>query len=134
MEPPAGVHHIALQVRDLGAVEAFYRQVLGLGVLRRWPADAGGGGGERAIWIDLGAGSFLALERVPPGGPPRRDDAAAGLHLIALRISREARGTWEDRLRAAGIAIFHRTAYTLYLRDPEGNRVGLSHWPEAAEG
>jgi hypothetical protein len=24
------------------------------------------------------------------------------------------------------------TAYTLYVLDPDGNRVGLSHYPEAA--
>jgi len=23
----------------------------------------------------------------------------------------------------------HRTRWTLYLRDPEGNRIGLSHYP-----
>jgi len=33
---------------------------------------------------------------------------------------------WEERLAATGIAIEDRTAHTLYLRDPDGHRVGLT--------
>ena len=33
---------------------------------------------------------------------------------------------WEARLREAGIPIDDRTAYTLYVRDPDGHRIGLS--------
>jgi catechol 2,3-dioxygenase-like lactoylglutathione lyase family enzyme len=33
---------------------------------------------------------------------------------------------WEARLQEAGIPIDDRTAYTLYVRDPDGHRVGLS--------
>lgn len=132
---PGGVHHVAIGVRDLAACEAFYTGVLGLPVLRRWPAGEGAAG-DRSVWLDLGGGAFLALERA---GEPR-DDAGApapapGAHgylMIALAIPRAARGAWEQRLAAAGVAIAHRTSYTLYLTDPEGNRVGLSHWPEAA--
>jgi catechol 2,3-dioxygenase-like lactoylglutathione lyase family enzyme len=131
-----GFHHLAIQVRDLAAVETFYAATLGLKVAKRWPAKDGAG--ERSVWLDVGdgAGSFLALERVA-GGPTAAEEPARGerpgLHLIALRIERGARADWERRLAAAGVAVEARTAYTLYVRDPEGNRVGLSHWPEAAE-
>jgi hypothetical protein len=40
---------------------------------------------------------------------------------------------WEERLHAGGVEVVHRTRWTLYVRDPEGNRVGLSHHPEPAE-
>jgi catechol 2,3-dioxygenase-like lactoylglutathione lyase family enzyme len=131
-----GFHHLAIQVRDLAAVEAFYATTLGLKVAKRWPAKDGAG--ERSVWLDVGdgEGSFIALERVA-GGPAAVDDAARGerpgLHLVALRIERGARDEWERRFTAAGVAVEARTAYTLYVRDPEGNRVGLSHWPEAAD-
>ena len=132
--PPGGVHHVAIAVRDLAGCEAFYASVLGLPVLRRWPA-ADGAEGDRSVWMDLGGGAFLALERASAGGaaparPPVAD--AAGYLMIALRIARAARADWEARLAAAGVAVVDRTAYTLYIADPEGNRVGLSHWPEAA--
>jgi glyoxylase I family protein len=140
---PGGVHHVAIAGRDLGALEAFYTSVLGLPVLRRWPAAEAGQPAEaqedrapdRAVWLDLGNGAFLALERSPEahGAEDRARSAAPaqGYLMIALRIARAARAGWEARLAAAGVAIVHRTVYTLYVADPEGNRIGLSHWPEA---
>jgi glyoxylase I family protein len=140
-DAPGGVHHVAIAVRDLALCEAFYASVLGLPVLRRWPA-ADGAEGDRSVWMDLGGGAFLALERASSGGdaPTGRPSEVAdivadapGYLMIALRIARPARADWEARLAAAGVAVVHRTAYTLYVADPEGNRVGLSHWPEAAQ-
>ena len=134
---PGGVHHVAVGVRDLAACEAFYTGVLGLPVLRRWSAGEGTAG-DRSVWLDLGGGAFLALERAgEPGadaGAPPPAPRAHGYLMIALAIARAARATWEQRLAAAGVAIVHRTSYTLYVTDPEGNRVGLSHWPDAAAG
>jgi len=125
---PGGVHHLAIAVRDLVASAEFYENVLGLPVRRRWPA-IDGGDQDRSVWLDLGDGAFLALERTN-GEPVPHDDQTPGFQLVALRIPRAARADWEARLAAAGVAVVHRTAHTIYLRDPEGNRVGLSHWPE----
>jgi catechol 2,3-dioxygenase-like lactoylglutathione lyase family enzyme len=128
-----GFHHLAIQVRDLAATERFYREVLGLAVLKRWPAADGGG--DRSVWLDVGDGAFLALERVAGGATADEDPARGarpGLHLVALRIERAARDAWLRRLAAAGVDVYARTAFTLYVRDPEGNRVGLSHWPDGA--
>jgi catechol 2,3-dioxygenase-like lactoylglutathione lyase family enzyme len=122
-------HHLAIQCADLARCERFYREVLGLEVLRRWPLPDGG---DRSVWLRVGEG-FLALERadrVAAARPWR--DGEPGLHLVALRIPREERPTWEARLAARGAEVVHRTRWTLYVRDPEGNRVGLSHWPDAA--
>lgn len=122
-------HHVAIQCADLGACERFYREVLGLSVLRRWPREDGS---DRSVWLTIGDG-FLALERAAEPGPPSLwRDGRAGLHLIALRIRPEERSRWEESFRARGIPIAHRTRWTLYVRDPEGNRVGLSHYPEDA--
>jgi catechol 2,3-dioxygenase-like lactoylglutathione lyase family enzyme len=124
-------HHVALQCRDLDRCERFYREVLGLDVLRRWPAV---GGGDRSVWLAVGEG-FLALERAEgaPGGAledlPWRD-GKPGLHLVALRIGAAERGPWEARLAELGVPVVHRTRWTIYLRDPEGNRVGLTHYPD----
>jgi catechol 2,3-dioxygenase-like lactoylglutathione lyase family enzyme len=124
------VHHLALQVHDLARCEAFYREVLGLPVLRRWPGE---GGGTRSVWLSLGGEAFLALERVEgrPLDSPWRD-GRPGAHLAALRIAPGERAAWEARLAAAGVPVVHRTRWTIYLRDPEGNRIGLSHHPAEA--
>ena len=134
--PP--VHHLAIQCRDLPACERFYREVLGLPLLRRWPRQQGG---DRAVWLDLGGGAFLALERVegapagPAGAAPAPDappwrDGRPGFHLLALSIGAGERAGWEARLAAAGAPVVHRTRWTSYVFDPEGNRIGLSHHPE----
>jgi glyoxylase I family protein len=128
-----GAHHVAVQVRALAAAEAFYTGVLGLPVLRRWPEPDGT---PRAVWLDLGDGTFLALEKAAPDAVLPRErpfrDGQAGVHLVALRIAPEARNAWETRLAAHGVEVVHRSKWTLYVRDPEGNRVGLSHHPHDA--
>jgi catechol 2,3-dioxygenase-like lactoylglutathione lyase family enzyme len=128
-------HHLAVQCADLERCERFYREVLGLEVLRRWPREEGTG--DRSVWLSVGegeAGGFLALERAEEASEPRPwRDGRAGLHLVALRIASSARRTWEDRLEIAGVRVVHRTRWTVYFHDPEGNRVGLTHYPEDAE-
>lgn len=137
-----GVHHLAIQVRDLAAAERFYVGLLGLPVLRRWPGE---GGTERSLWVEVGGApgtgsdSFLALEVVPvrTAQPTTSEDPGRagrpGHHLLALSIARSDRATWEARLAAAGVPITGRSAFTLYFCDPEGNRLGLSHYPDAAD-
>ena len=129
---PLAFHHVAIQCADLARCEAFYREVLGLAVLRRWPRE---GGGDRSVWLAVGdaAEGFLALERAdePPEARPWRD-GTAGLHLFALRIGAGERRAWEDRLEEAGVLVVHRTRWTIYFHDPEGNRIGLTHHPHDA--
>lgn len=137
MTAARGVHHLAIQVRDLAASERFYCETLGLAVLRRWPAADGAG--DRSIWVDTGDGAFLALEvtTAAPGAPVADTGAPpypAGLHLVALRIDAGERAAWKERFARAGVAVYHQTAFTIYVRDPEGNRIGLSHYPVPAGG
>ena len=124
---PMQVHHVAVKVADLARAEAFYATVLGLPVLRHWPMPDGRG--ERSLWLDLGAGAFLALERADRLAREKADDAP-GIHLVALHISRSEREAWIAKLAQAGYPVYQQTEHTIYVRDPEGNRIGLSHWPE----
>lgn len=123
MTGPA-LHHLALLVEDLPAAEAFYHGVLGLPVERRWTEDDGG---LRSVWLTLGTGRLM-LER-SEAGATRRDDAGGGWHLLALAMPPESREGWRTRLAEAGHPVDAETEHTLYVRDPEGNRVALSSWP-----
>jgi catechol 2,3-dioxygenase-like lactoylglutathione lyase family enzyme len=126
-----GFHHLAIQVRSLEAVSAFYREVLGLPELKRHYRDDGS---LRAIWLGAGAGdAFLALEEVR-GEVPTEDfpTPRPGLFLVALAIDAGARAGIRAALVKRGVRIEKESAWTLYVRDPEGNRVGLSHYPEPA--
>lgn len=124
--PPLRVHHLAVVVADLDRAANFYLDVLGLRELRRWD-DAQGR--LRSIWCELGADAFLALERAEQEGPCRKDQAP-GWHCVALGIRPDERDTWRKRLHDGGFEVFRESPYTLYVRDPDGNIVGLSHFPE----
>jgi glyoxylase I family protein len=128
-----GHHHLAIQVKDLPGAVRFYADVLGLKVVRRWPREDGGTG-ERSVWLSVGEGEeFIALEACDVDRPPTPfRDPHGGLHLLALRISSRDRRGWDRRLAELGVELVNRTRWTLYVRDPEGNRIGLSHYPDEA--
>jgi glyoxylase I family protein len=122
-----GLHHVALQVRALGPMVAFYREVLGLSVIAEHP---GRDGKPRSVWMAL-SGAFLALETVTglPATPAPFRNQTPGWFLVALRISATDRERVRMELERAQVPVEHETEWTLYVRDPEGNRVALSHHP-----
>ena len=124
-----GFHHLAIQVKALEDAAGFYREVLGLREIERHHGDDGR---LQSIWLDVGGGGFLALERVesPPSPDPAFRDGRPGLVLVALRGPRTDRPRIHAELERRGIPLVHETRWTLYVRDPEGNRVALSHHPE----
>jgi hypothetical protein len=119
------LHHIALGARDPASLAAWYRDVFDLVErTRHFEED----GQVRSVWLDLGAGAVLMVERTE-ASRPRVDGVGAGPFLLAFRIEASKRDAWEERLVQVGIPIEHRTAHTSYARDPEGNRVAVSHYP-----
>jgi hypothetical protein len=125
---PLRPHHLAVVVADLARAEAFYAGVLGLPAVRRWD-DAEGR--PRSVWLALGGDAFLAVERAAAAGPTRADDAP-GWHCVALAIPASEREAWRARLAEAGHPVERETSFTLYVRDPEGALVALSHFPTPA--
>jgi glyoxylase I family protein len=131
----SGFHHLAILVRDLPAAARFYSEVLGLLERQRHHRDDGT---LRSIWLEVPQGGFLALEALdeasedisePPGAEPFRS-SRPGLHLLALRIGADQRQAVLSRLQELAIPVAHQTRWTVYFRDPEGNRIALSHHPE----
>lgn len=116
------VHHIAIQVRDLELVSRFYSDVLGLVGLPSVRSDA--------RWFDLN-GAILMLEQCS-GDPVSEafDTPRPGLHVLALGIARNERHDYSVRLAKNQIAIERETRFSIFVRDPEGNRVALSHYPD----
>jgi glyoxylase I family protein len=124
-----GFHHLALQAFDVERVTAFYRDLLGLPELKRHHRQDGG---LRSIWLALPDGGFLAVEdcSLDPGpGPTEFRTSQPGYLLLALRIAPEDRAAVREELARHGVEVVHETRWTMYVHDPEGNRVGLSHHP-----
>jgi len=123
-----GFHHVAIQARDVERVTAFYRDLLGFPELTRHHRPDGS---LRSIWVGVPGGGLLAIEAVTgtPEELPFRHERP-GLLLLAFRIPRASRTVTVEELLRAGVPLEHETRWTVYIRDPEGNRVALSHHPE----
>ncbi|MCA9615775.1 MAG: VOC family protein [Sandaracinus sp.] len=112
------LHHLAFRTRDVAALEAFYVEVFALEVRRR--------DGARSVWLGLGD-AVCMIERADAHEPPPN---AGSMELVALAVSDDAaRDAVEARVLARGGAIEGRTGYTIYFRDPEGRRLGVSTYP-----
>jgi glyoxylase I family protein len=112
------VHHLALRTADLARLERFYVEALGLAVIRRQD-------GGRSVWLDAG-GAIVMLERSDDGEPPI---PAGSKELVAFTVAPETRASCIDRLAGAGVSVEASTEYSIYVRDPDGRRVGVSSYP-----
>ena len=117
------LHHLALRVADPARAAAFYSGLLGLPELRR----VEGPSGLMAVWLQAGA-AVLMLERRLRGTGPSEGSG----HLLVLATDDLAAAA--QGLARAGVAVEDRTEHTLYFRDPDGHRVGLSDYAFAAGG
>ena len=117
------IHHLALGAHDVERVAGFYAR-LGLAEVAR---QLDSQGALRSIWLDA-RGTLLMIEKTRA---PRSwvENIGAGPFLIALSVTQEERGQLERDLEALGAPIEARTDHTSYVRDPEGNRVAISHYP-----
>lgn len=111
------VHHLAFRTGDLARLEHFYVHALGLAVVRRTES--------RSVWLDAG-GALVMLERADPGEP---SPAPGAMDLVAFVVAPETRAFYTDKLTRAGVTIEGSTDFTLYVRDPDGRRIGLSSYP-----
>jgi catechol 2,3-dioxygenase-like lactoylglutathione lyase family enzyme len=126
--PTKGIRHVALLVRDLAKMEAFYRDVLGYAVeWRPSPAE---------LYMTRGSDN-LALHAVEaPDGEARE----SRLDHIGLLMSRpEDVDAWAAWMESRGVVldtrpISHRDgARSFYARDPEGNRIQFIWHPPIAD-
>lgn len=121
------IHHLALGARDVESLAEFYRRAFDLREqTRHHHAD----GTLRSVWLDL-EGAVLMIEasraeaRVVHG-------IGSGLFLVAFAVHVAERDCVEARVVALGGSVEERGRFTSYARDPEGNRVAISHYPTPA--
>lgn len=112
------VHHVALRVRELETSANFYANVIGL---PRIEAPRSG-----VVWFGMGE-AILMLE---PRDSSSEDSFEPGIFVLALSIGAFERDSRRDKLVAHGVTIERESAYSIYIRDPDGNRIALSHYPE----
>lgn len=110
---PLGIHHVALNVSDLGEALAFYTGALGLTVRADRPDF-----GVPGVWLNAGPGQLHLL-----GADPA---PSLGEHL-AIRV--EDLGATVDELRSKGLSPSGPapvgTGHFSFVSDPSGNLVEL---------
>ena len=116
--------HIVLNVQDLERSVKFYRDLLGFREVAHL--------GDNGVMFSSGRTHHeLLIHQATAEAAPVREGRPLGLSHFALKI-----GTTDDELRsaidqleAAGIEDFHTrdhgVTHSVYLRDPDGNRVEL---------
>jgi glyoxylase I family protein len=119
------LHHLAVGSADVEGLARFYRELFGLVETARHHDAAGA---LRSIWLDL-EGALLMIELT--ASPARRvEGVGSGPFLIAFRVSHAERQRLEQALQARGHTIEARSAFSSYSRDPDGNRIAISHHPD----
>lgn len=128
-----GLHHLTLICSDMERTIAFYRDVLGLGVVRDGPSDDDPD--TRHVWfgaVDGAPGRLLSAMEYPdlPDGVTGRGST----HHFALAVdSADELGAWRDYLRDQDVEcsdVFERGGFaSIYLRDPDGHVVEVATRP-----
>jgi glyoxylase I family protein len=123
------LHHIAVGTRNVEELARFYCRLLATSEQRRHLDERGE---LRSIWLDL-SGTLLMIERAAADAIGRSSVSGVGLgaFLLAFRADAAGRAAFEARAAALGAAVESRSAYTSYLRDPDGNRIAVSEYEVA---
>jgi len=125
-----GLHHVTLISRDLVRTTAFYRDLLGLALVREGVNDDDPD--ARHFWFgDPSAApstllSFLEYPSLPPGVV-----GAGSTHHLAFEVSStDELDAWREYLRARGVEctdVFDRGKLrSIYLRDPDAHIIEIA--------
>ena len=114
------IHHLAFRTDQVEELERFYRDVVGL------EAPPGAPHAEDRVWLRAGA-TWVMIERRTESEPvlPRRS-----MDLVAFAIRSIEKEAFLEKLLCVGVAVEQETDFTVYFRDPDGRRVGVSRYPE----
>jgi catechol 2,3-dioxygenase-like lactoylglutathione lyase family enzyme len=119
----AGVHHITAICSDLDRTTAFYRDVLGLALIREGQNDDDPD--ARHFWFGHPDGGLLVSFMEYPSLEPGRVGVGSTHHFAFAVGSSDELDAWRDHLRARDVQctdVFDRGGLrSIYLRDPDGH-------------
>jgi catechol 2,3-dioxygenase-like lactoylglutathione lyase family enzyme len=128
-----GLHHLTLICSDMDRTIAFYRDLLGMAVVRDGQSDDDPD--TRHVWfgaVDGAPGRLISAMEYP-----QMQEGSTGIgstHHFALGVdSGEELDAWRDYLRGQGVEatdVFDRGGFrSIYLRDPDGHIVEIATRP-----
>jgi len=120
---PVSLSHFEIRVRDVARMEDFYSRVLGFVVTDR--SRPGGPGSRRMVFLSAAAGEHhqIVLAEADAG-----DAALGALDHLAFRAEdltglRAVHRGLESHGGLEIATVSHGTTWSVYFRDPEGNRI-----------
>src|SRR5262245_38849608 len=119
-----GFHHITMVSADARRTLGFYRDLLGIGLVKRTVNFDDPGSYHLYFGDETGQpGTLLTFFEWP--GARRGKWGVGGIHHLALGVStKEAQLKWKRRLMDAGVAVtgpFNRGYFhSIYFADPDG--------------
>jgi glyoxylase I family protein len=125
-----GLHHVTVIVADLQRTTEFYRDVLGLALVREAVNDDDPD--ARHFWFGDArgtAGTLMSIWEYPQMEPGKV--GVGSVNHVALSVaSSEELDAWRDYLRSRGIDctdVFDRAGLrSIYLRDPDDNIIEIA--------
>ena len=122
-----GLHHVTAICRDLERTIAFYRDTLGLTIVRDAPSDDDPYAGH--VWFDGGNGTFVTFMEY--GHMPEGVVGTGSTHHFALRVETRAsrrRGatTYAPGAIACSEVLDRGAFHSIYVRDPDGHVVEIA--------
>ncbi|HYB99838.1 MAG TPA: VOC family protein [Candidatus Limnocylindrales bacterium] len=114
MSLPPAVHHVALRTGDIHSLAAFYAEMLGLPLIRDLA--------PRSLWLGLGGDAVLMIESRQAKEPTLPDGT---MDLVAFRVDAARKAAVREAALARG-CFDGETEHTVYVRDPDHRRVGVS--------
>src|SRR3954453_21792791 len=125
-----GLHHVTAICADLERTTAFYRDLLGLALVREGVNDDDPS--ARHFWFgdgDGSPGSLVSFLEYPGVGEPK--SGVGSTHHFAFTVgSPDEQLAWRDYLRSRGVPctdVFDRGGMrSIYVRDPDGHIVEIA--------
>jgi glyoxalase family protein len=133
-----GLHHVTALAGDPRGNLGFYREVLGLRLVKRTVNFDDPGAYHLYYGDALGRPGTLLTFFLWPGGTRGRVGAGQ-VTAIALTIPEASIGYWQERLQACGVVVeriaprFEEEEVVLRFRDPDGLALELAAHPRAGE-
>jgi catechol 2,3-dioxygenase-like lactoylglutathione lyase family enzyme len=124
-----GLLELVLEVSNLETAVAFYRDVLRLPEVDRWPPP------RTAAWLSIGRNEVLGLWPSNSGGKGiGLADSRGGSHVhFAIYVEVGSLAKWQQLIEEAGAQVdgpieFAHGNRSLFVADPDGNVVELADW------
>lgn len=124
-----GLLELVLEVHDLDRSVKFYRDMLGLTEVQRWPEPRAG------VWLAMGRNAVLGLWPPTTGGPGVGiAGSRGGAHVhFAIYVEGGSLPGLKKKLESASNAVegpiqFGPGNASIFVSDPDGNVVELADW------